>query len=679
MESRYAAGRRITAYARAGCGILLALFVALLSPIRYPAIALYNYFVPDFEESLIKGYKRPVIGLKLCWRCKVLKYRFWGKATHYPDYLRLRSSAAKGCWLCQSVERQWAIALHDHSQPPVLAELSELRLKTPHLLLWFVDNTVTASGYLDALRGSDYYQYLYGLQPRAVQEDPASTATFDLIEGWLNLCDEGHVCYQAAHNFPTRVIDVSGSNPRLLRGDGIDEPYVTLSHCWGKAQPMVTLTANFDERLRNIPFQSLPELFQDAIYIARQLGIKYIWIDSLCIIQDSEEDWAREASKMGNVYQHAYFTIFALDAVDCHHRMLSKRPQPANKGSSIEEAESLILGDKHAAFRQSTLCHRAWALQERLLSPRVLFYSNAEIFWECLSCTAREGSSSIKAYRPTKYSYTSYECPEVKKCLIIPRGDSPSMPLSPPSDWYIIVVEYTRCYLTKPTDKLAALSGLAAIFQANTGYSYMSGLWQEDFGDGLLWYVDRTQSQARHSKAKNPGPSWSWVSTYRPVLYITVMGSRSSPRYTPYRDIKIVKCAPTRNNAINPLGEILHDSVTVEADFEELHLQKDDAGICVLDSSGTKVSLFLDDLDAMYPTQTKCFALFVTIRDLHVPNHSRGNDAGRRFTGISWAYFLVVVPDLGGGGCWRRIGLARCSESRGLFLGDSKRMSFELV
>lgn len=529
------------------------------------------------------------------------------------------------------------------------------------------------------LTSLDYYQYLYGPQLRPLQKDPSSEATFNLIYGWLKMCNKQHHCYQGAHKFPTRVLDLSGSSPRLITGDGINKPYMTLSHCWGNVQPLVTTRATLDDRLREIPFQSLPEMFQDAVFITRQLEIDYLWIDSLCIIQDCKEDWAREASRMGDVYRHAYLTLFALDATDCHHRILSRRFAPAKKDISVEEVESLALGDKHAIFKQSALCHRAWALQERLLSPRVLFYSNTEIFWECLACTAREGSSRIKAFRPTEYSYTSYECPDVKNCLIMPRGPSPSMPLSPPSDWYIIVVEYTRCYLTKPTDKLPALSGLAAIFQTNTGYTYMAGLWQEDFRDGLLWYVDRNQNKARHSRADNQTPSWSWISSCFPVLYVTVTGSRSSPRYAPHRDIKFVGPRFVPKDTNNPLGEVVNDPITVEADFEVLQLSNDESKINVSDSTGAKVSLFLDDSNAAYSTGTTCLGLFVAIRDVHAPNYGRYNDVGPRFSGICWIYFLVIVKDLSRSGCWNRIGLARCPESRGLFLQDSERMPFELV
>ncbi|KAF8852312.1 HET-domain-containing protein [Acephala macrosclerotiorum] len=669
--------------ARVGwCGFFVAIPLLVLSPIWFPGAAIYIFLTPDFETSLVQGYKRPVIGLKLCRRCKALKYRLWGKARHHANYQRLRSSAAKGCWLCHAVEQQWGIALQDHAQPPVLTDPSELRRKIPHLLLWFVDKTVTATGYLDDLKGLDYYQYFYGSQPRALQDDPSSDATFRLICGWLSLCIRDHHCYQGEHKFfPTRVIDVSGSIPRLRVSHGIDEPYMTLSHCWGSAQPLVTKAATLENRLREIPLQSLPEMFQDAVFITRRLKIKYLWIDSLCIIQDSEEDWAREASKMGDVYRYAYLTIVILDSTDCHQRILSPRKTSPAKDIVVEELKSPVLGDKQAVFKQSPLCHRAWALQERLLSPRVLFYSKGEIFWECLACTVREGSPRVKTYRPSEYSYTSYECPDVKNCLILPRGESPSMPLSPPSYWHIIVVEYTRCYLTKPTDKLPALSGLASIFQANTGYSYIAGLWQEDLRDGLLWYVDQNQRQFRHKKSVYPGPSWSWVSTCFPVLYVTVIGSRSSPSLVRHQDIKFVGCDITPKDANNPMGEVVHASLTVEADFETFNLRNEESGVAFFDKSGAKVTVFLDKLDEKYPSGITCRGLFVVARDVQPQYYERDDDFGREIalTYPSWKYFLVVVPDVECGGCWRRIGLGRCSGSQSLFTQHSKRVPFELV
>jgi hypothetical protein len=131
--------------------------------------------------------------------------------------------------------------------------------------------------------------------------------------------------------------------------------------------------------------------------------------------------------------------------------------------------------------KASPLCKRGWVLQERLLLPRILYYSAEEMLWECLACTARESEMGNKSNQPTTYVCERYECADVKKRLILPAGPSPSLPLSPPLDWHIIVVEYTRCQLTKQSGKLPALSSLASIFSANIGYTYLARIWKEDF------------------------------------------------------------------------------------------------------------------------------------------------------------------------------------------------------
>jgi hypothetical protein len=116
-----------------------------------PSLWIIRYLSPDFETSLVKGYKRPVIGLKLCWRCKVLKYKLWGRATHYHNYTSLRASASNGCWCCQVITEQLATAMEDNAHRPALHHPSDL--KTPRLLMWFADNTRTKSGYLDSFQG----------------------------------------------------------------------------------------------------------------------------------------------------------------------------------------------------------------------------------------------------------------------------------------------------------------------------------------------------------------------------------------------------------------------------------------------------------------------------------------------------------------------------------------------
>jgi Heterokaryon incompatibility protein (HET) len=119
---------------------------------------------------------------------------------------------------------------------------------------------------------------------------------------------------------PTRVIDVglpeASTEPRLIISNGRDGAYITLSHCWGvpdpSKPPLLTTAANLSAMIKEIPLESMPLNYRDAVVTTRKLSFRYLWIDSLCIIQDSVEDWEAESAKMGEVYQNAQLTIAAL-------------------------------------------------------------------------------------------------------------------------------------------------------------------------------------------------------------------------------------------------------------------------------------------------------------------------------------------------------------------------------
>jgi hypothetical protein len=128
---------------------------------------------------------------------------------------------------------------------------------------------------------------------------------------------------------PTRVLDVGLSNgnqePRLILGHGIQGPYIALSHYWGSSKPLVTNIGNIQEHLTTIPFQGLPQTFQDAVTITRRLSYRFLWIDSLCIIQDSPEDWQNECTKMSDIYKNAVVIITGLAAKDSSCGFLGDR------------------------------------------------------------------------------------------------------------------------------------------------------------------------------------------------------------------------------------------------------------------------------------------------------------------------------------------------------------------
>ncbi|KAH6713366.1 heterokaryon incompatibility protein-domain-containing protein [Leptodontidium sp. MPI-SDFR-AT-0119] len=162
--------------------------------------------------------------------------------------------------------------------------------------------------------------------------DSGSPHAFGLMGEWFQNCKSNHpVCRQTIssetmsaserHKLPTRLVDVGppGSNvePCLVETTGHpDGQWVALSHCWGEVQnhPLKTTRDNLVERLAGIPPSSMPKSFMDAVAVTKALGLRYIWIDSLCIIQEDEDDWLAESKHMGSVYEEAVLTIAASSA-----------------------------------------------------------------------------------------------------------------------------------------------------------------------------------------------------------------------------------------------------------------------------------------------------------------------------------------------------------------------------
>jgi Heterokaryon incompatibility protein (HET) len=230
-----------------------------------------------------------------------------------------------------------------------------------------------------------------------------SKETWDVALQWLQHCKTTHSkCNQTsqANWLPTRVLNVGTFSEPCLRLHITDErppnsQYITLSHCWGQLQIKRLLKANISEFSEGIDVAELPKTFQDAVVIARRLGIRFLWIDSLCIIQDSEEDWIKESSSMGNVYRNSLCNIAATAAPDgrtgCflqHNPVLARTcriridglPGPAPKSKVYDLVQSNFW---QYSIDFAPLIRRGWILQERVLAPRVIHYGESQLFWEC--------------------------------------------------------------------------------------------------------------------------------------------------------------------------------------------------------------------------------------------------------------------------------------------------------
>lgn len=266
-----------------------------------------------------------------------------------------------------------------------------------------------------------------------------------------------------------------------MKGNGQQAKYVALSHCWGAFPLWVTTTKN-----QVLPsFTQLPGNFQDAIIITRMLGFQYLWIDSLCILQDSAEDWAIECKNMASIYQNAEITISVRDNTSSSPGgFLQELHHKPSKSCIISDGLTICneFFDYHplqSPIPQGRVDGRGWILQEKLLSRRLLHFGAGKLIFQC--CTDVHLDSVHYNFPANAYYSTRYAA---KKPLDqLKDSDAQEVRMY----WYEIVEDYSTRDLTKRDDRLPALSGLARVFTKVLHEDYVAGLWSKDLGRGLCW------------------------------------------------------------------------------------------------------------------------------------------------------------------------------------------------
>ena len=164
--------------------------------------------------------------------------------------------------------------------------------------------------------------------------ESSSDMAFRRIKAWLEECSSKHeFCSPPELNtkLPTRVINVgsTGQTVTLFEHNGTTGRYMTLSHSWGSSPQLTTTTKRLNEFKKGVEVSSLPKNFQDAVQITRKLGIRFLWIDSLCIIQDDPQDWERESAQMASIYRNSYLTISATASPDSSSGCFPRRRRDA--------------------------------------------------------------------------------------------------------------------------------------------------------------------------------------------------------------------------------------------------------------------------------------------------------------------------------------------------------------
>ena len=377
-----------------------------------------------------------------------------------------------------------------------------------------------------------------------VSQHSDSPQCFEQIGQWIAQCEAGHEDCKApdAARLPTRVVDlnpVDGSlKPFLLEINGaVSGRYAALSYVWGDTLPLMLTRAVLESFKSGITWSDIPKTLQDAMTITHRLGLRYLWVDALTIIQDDEADWKAEAAKMATVYGNAYITISATKSKNCQDGILSSRSGsarhilvwPMEPGQLPREVDVLREGEIYARESWGSILlgyplhQRAWALQECILPRRVVQYVDDELVWNCRSGRASES-------RPTLINSAKHTNRTMDRIqpTHLPVRDTIDIATARDllSFWAECVQNYTFRRLTRESDKLPAISGIVQAFQASGMGRCYAGLWEMDFLVGLTWASEPSISNAdggfkpSHVRPRHPrAPSWSWASIDGMVAY----------------------------------------------------------------------------------------------------------------------------------------------------------------
>jgi hypothetical protein len=501
-----------------------------------------------------------------------------------------------------------------------------------------------------------------------------------MVRGWLESCGNHQDC-RSSNNIkmlPKRLVDVGDGDGATVKLTSATEHhrYLALSHCWGRGKKPTSTTKSTEASMRvSIPWAALPQSFRDAIQVTRWLGARYIWIDSLCILQDDEQDWEEESAKMAGIFSGCDLAIAATRAGDCDEGFLQRREEGRLVMSETHRGTPLVVyardrtdhvwfrGAVPSPFHDLPLFQRGWCFQERLMAPRTLHFAGDELFFQCRTEDRCEcsGRGAWPSRKPHCYAYydeaVSWETRQIRasdgqeRRLIEPNCDSDhesgttrsllknanttafvqrlydvavrrtvdgEVPIKFGELWGKIVSEYASLELTFPQDVLPALSGIANLMLAYSPGRYFAGLWELDIHYLLGW--SSIPGDGRCYRPQKPtAPSFSWASRFGPVHFPfeCIMTSVCT--------VLDIKCEV---KGADPYGQVLRDgyivlqgkllSATFERCADEFGLASN--YVTVRDATGEEHSTLIvfdtedDEADVGQGTKQKvyCFDLFHT-------------------------------------------------------------------
>lgn len=452
----------------------------------------------------------------------------------------------------------------------------------------------------DMRQGASYKVRGDGFVRREIPSNTGHESNASLVRQWLDSCLNGHhdcgtsskgsTAENSQRWQPKRLIDVTttGNRVRLVlrEEETVHEPYATLSYCWGNDKFFMLDADNIDAfRQGQVSMDDLPKSFVDAISFCRKLGLKYLWINSLCIVQSGpgcETDQNLHATEMAAIFSRCQLNI-AINCSASPHDGAFRDRSPANLDvcyvpwdpypkqpeldiSSTQWNFAAIEGEDFSANLQlGPLASRGQVMQERILSPRILHFGKDRIYWECSNLKTNEAfhinhagsleprppkpgrTKAIPLISPDEFSNPSIF--ELSRRLESDALTDTELALERTREWCRIIQEYSSLELSFPDkDKLVALAGIAQHFgtlNLRSPDQYHAGLFREDLPLGLLWHIRRSgygSAPAPPPVSRSRAPSWSWANANSAVSFPSEVTLNYSNRNVPSGILECINC-----------------------------------------------------------------------------------------------------------------------------------------
>jgi hypothetical protein len=404
------------------------------------------------------------------------------------------------------------------------------------------------------------------LRSGQAESEVDAAGSLQLAKRWLDDCLNEHDGCKASQAaiMPTRVLEVGEKGSEWVRlivpARGSQEPFVALSYCWGGFDGLKADMDSVTRLMDGFAISELPQTIRDAARATQGLGFKYLWVDSFCILQgaskEAREDWMRESALMEQVYSNAIITITAAASSSSDQGIFYPRtctmPCVRAESSGIERRNStLIINEPSRLYKDEPIHARAWVLQERLLSRRVLSYCFGNLSWHC------DQGMRWESPVDTNNLHTTHKLRIRKTPATLAR-------------WELLVMEYSSRSLTESKDKLSAVGALARKYHSVTGDEYLAGLWKSRLPEALLWlrstighiYLHRASHRFPETYR---APSWSWASMDCNVWFL---------QYSQFV-AQVVDCQ-VQQVSEDPFGMLSAGELVVEASYLEGIMDGDD-------------------------------------------------------------------------------------------------------